>query len=185
MDIRSPEKKIINLKHPDVKIHEAELAEPRPFRHEIFIEWEALEYEHIPKEKSWFIAGGIIASLLMIFALFTANYFFALFVLLASFVVYMYSIRPPKQISAAVGREGVRVGRRIYDFEDLRSFWIFYEAGGIKELSLESKKSVMPYIRVPLGEVEPVKVREALIQFVPEVQHEESLAEIIARILGF
>lgn len=151
----------------------------------VLLEWEALEYDHLPKDKRWFLIGGVIAAAIILYGLFTANYFLSLLTIIAGFLVFVYAVRPPKMIYSAVTSRGVQIGRRIFLYEDLNSFWIFYEAAGMKELSLESKKAVVPFIRVPLGEIDPVEIRELLIRFVPERQHEESFAETIGHLVGF
>lgn len=151
----------------------------------VIFEWEALEYDHLPKDKRWFVIGGAIAAVIILYGLFTANYFLSLLTIIAGFLVFVYAVRLPKMIYSAITSRGVQIGRRIFLYEDLNSFWIFYEAGGLKELSLESKKAVVPFIHIPLGEADPVQIRELLIRFVPERQHEESFTETIARLVGF
>lgn len=151
----------------------------------VIFEWEALEYDHLPKDKRWFLIGGTIAAGIILFGLFTANYFLSLLTVIAGFLIFVYAVRPPKMIYSAITSRGVQIGRRVFLYEDLSSFWIFYEAGGLKELSLESKKAVVPFIHIPLGKADPVEIRELLIKFVPERQHEESFTETVARLVGF
>ncbi len=187
MEIRPPERKVFDIKHPGVERIEAGVIREAPLRYrdaELYL-WEAWEYEHVPKTRGWFIAGGVLALGLLAFALATGSLLFGIFVILASFVVSLYALRPPRMVRAKITEDGVQIGRRIFDFDDLKSFWIFYNVSGIKELSLESKKSLMPHIKMPLGGADPVKVRQALLPYIPEVRQEESFADILARILGF
>jgi hypothetical protein len=174
------EKNVIDLKHP-----EEQVPKERPYDSHVLLEWEADEYEFRPKGNKWFRNVGIAALVLFIFALVTQNWFFAILVAVATFVVFLYAVRPPKRVYCAITVEGIRIGRRVFDFHDLRSFWIFYSPYGAKEASIESKKTVMPYIRMPLGEIDPVAVRDQLLRFIKEEQHEESLADIIAHYFGF
>lgn len=175
------ERNVIDLKKSGEKAFEQE----PPNDPHVLLEWEADEYEFRPKGNTWFRNAGIVAVILFVFALITQNWFFAILVAVATFVVFLYAVRPPKSVYCAITVEGVRIGRRIFDFHDLRTFWIFYSPYGAKEVSIESKKTVMPYIRMPLGDTDPVKVRETLLRFIKEEQHEESLADILARFLGF
>lgn len=185
----SPDRKVIDLKHPEAERKEKREAETEreiaSYLPEVLLEWQALEYEHAPKERHWFIWGAIAAALLLLVAVFTKNYFFAIFVAVAAFVVYLYATRPPREIYCAITSRGVQIGRRLFEFENLKSFWIFYEVDGIKHLSLESKKALVPFLRVPLGEADPVELRTTLIRFVDEAEHDESLADIVARRIGF
>lgn len=187
MEIKPPERKIIDVKHPETERMEARLKQELPPvpDDEILAEWDAWEYEHAPKSRRWFVVGGLAAFALLLFSIVTGNLLFAVFVALASFVVYIYALRPPKLVRCLITPDGVQIGRRIFEFDQLKSFWIFYEVSGIKEISLESKKAVMPHIRIPLSGMNPVKIRQALVRYIPEIRQEESSADIIARILGF
>ena len=85
----------------------------------------------------------------------------------------------------SVTSHGIRVGSRLYPFEDLRSFWIFYDPPLFKEISLRSKKTFMPVIRAPLGELDPIRLRHILLRFLREEEEETSVVDIIAKRLGF
>ncbi len=124
------------------------------------------------------VAGGLVA-----FAL--ANFLFAFFLLLAGGVVASYQFRPPRSVEIAITSRGIRVGRRIYEFESLESFWIFYDPPLMKELSVLSKKTFMPPLRLPLGDLDPVLVRETLLRFLRERQQDRSMIDIVSRGLGF
>lgn len=179
MDMRPFERRIIDLRHP------VEEAARTMHERNTFLEWDAHEYHHYPKSQRWFAGMGVVTAVFALFGFLTGNIFFALFVLVAAFVIYLFAIREPRIVSNALTAQGVRAGNRLFDYEDLESFWIFYEIGGIKELSIETKRGLISHVRMPLGEAEPVAVREILIQFVPEKRHEESLANILSRLVGF
>lgn len=125
------------------------------------------------------IIGG--AFVIALVAFFMGNYLLAIFIALAAFVLYAGAGRKPSAVQCAITPRGVKIENRVYEFSDLKSFWIFYDPEDIKELSLESKKTMMPYIRAPLGDTDPVKLRETLLKFIPEKKHEESLTDIIGR----
>ena len=54
-----------------------------------------------------------------------------------------------------------------------------------KELSIESKKMFMPYLRAPLGDNRPDEIREALSKFLPEEKQQESFITIISHLVRF
>lgn len=151
----------------------------------VIFQWEAMEFEKIPKTKEWFWAGAIVGAALIIVALIQKNFLFAIVVVLAGFLVYIYSQKEPRKISFSISNRGVIIGKRLYEYDSLKSFWIFYEPPRIRELSIESKKHFMPRIALPLDEADPIKLREALIQFLPEIKHEEDLSDMIAKRVGF
>src|SRR5438105_2678498 len=160
MPTKSPHPKVVDLKHPETarierRREDIEAAVARALPAQL-IEWETVEYDHTPKDQRWFVIGGIVAAIFFFYAIFTANYFFALFVLLATFVVFLYARRAPQPLICSVTSHGIYLGRSLYEFDHLHSFWIFYHADGIKHLSLHSKRAMIPFVRVPLGQVDPV-----------------------------
>ena len=149
------------------------------------IEWSAPEFEHYQKDKSWFLVTGGIAGLLVLWALLTKNLIFVLLVALAYFTIVTYAVKKPKKIQLAITPKGIKIEKTLYEYDNLKSFWIFYDPPEIRELSLRSKKTVMPYIKIPLGEQNPVEVRQILIKYLNEKKHKESLIDNLARQIKF
>ncbi len=149
------------------------------------LKWTAPEFEYYTKSTSWFVITGGIAGLLLLWALFTKNFIFALLIGLGYFTIIIYGLKRPKNIRLAITPKGVKINQTLYEFENIKSFWIFYNPPEIKELSLRSKKTIMPYIKIPLGEQNPVEVRQALIKYLPERKHKDSLIENMARQFRF
>ena len=149
------------------------------------LEWSALEFIKYQKDFRWFIIGGLIALGFLIFALITKNFIFALLIILAAFSLYVWGQKEPRKIKFAITAKGVMIENTCRNFDDLKSFWIFYDPPEIKYLSLESKKLFMPYIKIPLGNEDPNRIREILLKFLPEVKQEESLIDALARQIKF
>jgi len=72
----------------------------------------------------------------------------------------------------------------MYYYKELKSFWIDYNPNGSKELSLETRKWYLPYIKISIEEENPVGLRSFMIDFVPEKMHEPSLIDFISRKIG-
>jgi len=149
------------------------------------VKWTALEFEHYQKSKSWFLVLGLIAIGLFVWALWTRNVLFALLIGLSYFSLSVYALKKPRNVSLTISPRGIRVNKTLYDFDSIRSFWIFYEPPHTRELSLRSRKTFVPYIKIPLGEQNPVEVRDFLIKYLPEKKHVESLIDNLAKSLRF
>ena len=108
----------------------------------------------------------------------------AAFLLLASLVLVLYSNKKPEITEIVISQNGVAVGNKIYYYKDLKSFWIHYNPGEAKELSLELRKWYFPYLRILIENENPLTLRSFLIKFLPEKEHENSLVDIISRKLG-
>jgi len=149
------------------------------------IKWSAPEFEYYNKEKSWFVITGIFAIILFLWALFTKNILFVLLIGLGYFSIVAFGLKKPRDIKLAITPKGVQIEKTVYPFDNLKSFWIFYDPDGPKEISLRSKKTVMPYIKIPLGSQNPAEIRKILIKYLPERKHAESLIDNLSRSLKF
>jgi len=162
-------------------------AQPRPAETNETKEfsWEALEYERNPKEKSWFLIPAIIAIGLGLFGVFTDNYLFTILVILCFFTFYVYANKPPRMIKFKIDVKGIEIDNRQHDYSSLRSFWIFYDPPVEKIISLRSKKTFFPYLRLNLADENPAEIRKFLLKFLPERKHRESIIDIWMRRIGF
>lgn len=127
---------------------------------------------------------GAGALALVLLGILIHSYFFVAFVGLAFAVVIMYGHRAPREINFSVTREGVIAGRTLHCFADIKSFCIF-DTITPYEVSLEVDRITAPYLRLPLGDIHPNKIRAVLSDYIPEEQHKEFLSDHFARALGF
>ena len=148
-------------------------------------EWQAPEFPKKQKAKSWFIIPAIITIVLGIFALVTESFLFLITIILAFLVFYIYANKEPKIIKFKINEKGLEIDERVYDFDSLRSFWIFYDPPEQKEISFRSQKTLLPYIRIPLADENPSEIRKFLLRFLLEKRHKESLIDIWMRRVGF
>lgn len=148
-------------------------------------EWEAQEFTKKEKSKSWFIIPAIITIALGIFSLLTDNILFLIFVILGFIMLYVYANKEPRIIKFKINEKGVEIDGKLHDFDSLKSFWLFYDPPEQKELSLRSKKTFIPYIRIPIENESPVDLRKFLLRFLSEKHHKESLIDIWMKRVGF
>lgn len=108
----------------------------------------------------------------------------AIFFILSSLVLILYSNKMPEISKVTINQTGIAVGNNLYYYRDLKSFWIHYDPGNIKELSLESKKWYVPYVKISIENSSPIHIRSLLINFIPEREHEHSLVDIVSKKIG-
>lgn len=153
---------------------------------DIILTWRTPEFIKYSKDNSWYWAVGIIfASLVFVFLVLESFTGAILFGLIATMVI-VYGAKDPKMINASITEDGVLLGGLFHDYEeDLRSFWINYQPGEVKELILRTNAAFHPHLHISIEDEDPNEIRKALIDFIPEVKIEESLMDIIARKLRF
>lgn len=148
------------------------------------ISWEAPSFYYNPQKR--YLSMLIVALLTGAIALliFERDALTSIFLILSSLVLILYGNQKPMASKIKIDQSGILVDDRMYYYKDLKSFWIDYNPGGPRELSIESVKWYMPYIKVLLNEQNPIEVRSLVINFLPEQEHENSLADHIGRKLG-
>jgi len=148
-------------------------------------EWKALEFPKKEKSKSWFVIPGLITIIIGLFALLTENILFLIVIILSFVIFYSYANKEPKIIEFKINEKGIEIDKKPYDYEELRSFWVFYDPPEQKEISFRSRKTLLPYIRIPLDNEGPNDIRKYLLKFLPEKRHKESIIDIWMRRVGF
>lgn len=151
----------------------------------IEISWQAPEYIYHPKSPDWYWAVGIVSLALILIAIFTGNLFFAIFAIVAGFTIALWGARKPKIIVVSLDGNGITIEGRLYPYQELVSFWIHYNPPLVKEISVAAKSAFLPYLRIPIGNENPAKIRAFLTRFLPERLQEESLIDIVARMVKF
>ena len=153
--------------------------------------WEAPEYFHYDRTNDWYWWTGLVAILLIAFALWQGSFLFAILILVGWFTVVLYAIRPPQIVICKLTEKGVLVksphsdGIKMYPWAELKSYWIFYRPPIHAELSIISKKTLMTHIKLPLGEVSPDKVKNIVKQYLAEEEQKESLIDNLSQLAKF
>lgn len=152
----------------------------------ISVAWETLEYEPRPKSADWFWGLGIGALAIAIGSLFWGNILLAVIAVVGAVCVGLLSLREPELIEVGIDRRGVRVEGTLYPFNTLDSFWVETREELQPKITLKSKKFFMPHISVPIPEeIDPHDVRDIMLAFLQEEEHNESLLTLVAERLGF
>jgi hypothetical protein len=182
--------KIIDLRQREEKPPENEEVSPAADQNSGFkpmiISWRGLLYYHNPNMKAVWIASSFFVVLAIILQIFQKNSITTVLMALIGLMILFQAKRKHNNTGEiAISPLGVKIGDLNYTFSEIKSFWVDYQPDyGMEELSIQLKKWYMPYIRIPIEDQSPVRIRDFLIQFIPEVHHETTLGEAIARRLG-
>jgi hypothetical protein len=150
----------------------------------VVLHWRAPEHEIMEKSRKWYLYVLLLLVAIVAFAVYTNSPVMAITFIMIGVVGYIFIGKEPRIIDFAITDEGVIAGREIYEFENMNSFWIFYEPDGVKVISLHMKNKIIPYIHIPVHEEDPVEIREALLEYIPEVKQDPSPVDTFERFLG-
>jgi len=181
----SSHQKNLSLRHSAPQIQGARSPHELSKIEEPTFPWEAPEYEHFEKHPRWYWVMGVILTAIVVYAIVTNSILMAITFILIGMLGYYFAEREPRIIAMEITPDGVRVDNYFYEYDNLRSFWIFYEVEeGIKLLSLLSQKTFLPHIHIPIGNANPIRIRETLLHYLPEIKQELTIIDRLERIIG-
>ncbi len=145
--------------------------------------WQGPEYEVLPKSKRWYFISVAFIIGMVLFSVWTNSHIVAILFLVIGAVGFLYIIMPPRVLDYAITEDGFVVGDQLYYYDEIESFWIFYEPPHTRIISLNVEGHLFPYVHVPLHELDPVDVREALLEYMPEKRQERTFVDTMERLL--
>jgi len=182
---RAPQKKVQVPPEPrkDFPVEQTFVKEERQTENPQ-IRWEAPSFYYNPQKR--YLSVMIVALLAGATAIlvFGNESLVSVFLILSSLVLILYGNQKPVTSKIIVNQAGILVDDKMYNYKDLKSFWINYSPGGNKELSIESANWYIPYVKILLNNQNPIELRSLIINFLPEREHENSLVDHIGRKLG-
>lgn len=183
------EKEIDEFFKEDENIPEEELLESphdmmiEEHSEDVILHWQGPEYEVYQKDKRWYLIATLILAAIVTYAVITNSPIMAITFILVGIVGYIHLQRDPRVLDFKITYDGVIAGNELYEYDNIESFWIFYEPPHTKILSLHSKGKLIPYIHIPIHQEDPVEIREELMKFIPEIKQEPSIIDTLERLL--
>lgn len=150
------------------------------------ISWQIPEYEKHERSKLWYILFGIIGIAMLIYAILSANFLFAIILIIGGFILILNDARNPQLINVTVSSEGIFIGKKFYDYDVLRDFSIIYKpTSNIKQLYFEFKSRSKHRLSLPLADINPLFLRENLLQYLTEdlSRTDQSTSEALSKFL--
>ncbi|MEK7620307.1 MAG: hypothetical protein AAB413_03670 [Patescibacteria group bacterium] len=148
------------------------------------LEWEVDEYPAHQRSKVWYILAAVVGVALIIYAVATANFLFAVIILMVGVITLLSTFVPPDRVPVVITNTGVVVSDLYYDFQSIRDFSIAYDPPDVKNLYFEFHSPWQPLLTVPLEEIDPNQVRELLLPYCLEnlQRIEENLTDVLRRL---
>lgn len=148
------------------------------------ISWETLEYEFKEKSSDWLWIFGILCFVIATVSVIFGNFLFAVLIIVGAFAMLLYAYRRPQLVTFELNEVGVVIGKMLYPYASLESFWVEQNEKPPK-LLVKSKKTLMPLFSIPLGNTKPELVRSHLEKFMQESELREPAVQKILEHFGF
>ena len=148
------------------------------------LRWSFNEFKPLERSKRWWVISGIVALVLVTYAVMTGNFLFALIILMVSVLIVNQSRTKPKRLDCQITTTGVAVGKKYWRWSEIENFWIAYHPPEVTNLYLLPKGLLEPRLTVPLERTNPLKVRELLVKYLSEdlSREDEPTSEALSRL---
>lgn len=156
-------------------------------KEDVLMSWESREFIQYDRNPAWILVVYILASLTLVYAIWTMNFLFAVLVVLFTIIIVIYTQRKPNILKVAVMKKGFKINNTLYTYEDdLENFWILYNPPDLKVLNFKRRQALLPALVIQLEDQNPLKIREMLLKFLPEdLTQDESTIDKMSRKIGF
>lgn len=150
---------------------------------EVVYEWWIKEYDKQEHSKRWYTIATIMVIGLLVYAVISQNYLFALTVVLFGIIIYLHDMQAPLDVYFALTNTGIILGKKFYRYNELSGFWIIYNPPEVKNLYFGLDNVVKHRLQVPLLDYDPRPVRDHLKRYLSEEldQEEEPFSDKMAR----
>lgn len=139
------------------------------------------EFEYHHKNLLWYLLLVFLSLLFILIGMLTQNYTFIGLIVICAAIVLMKSRKKPEIVPFAIHDTGFYFKNKHWDFKEIKSFSIFtFEDKNYFVFVPESRMKIS--IKIPIED--PEILREKLNNLVTEVEYQESLTEIIIRLIG-
>lgn len=151
----------------------------------MLLEWTVPEFVVHERGLWWYLWAAVIAVAFLTYAVFTANFLFALIIFMAVLIIFLTRSRTPDTVTVRCDGRGLTVGHAQHSYSDLRSFWIVYEPPEVQTLHMLFRSSLRPRLVIQLGDQDPSLIRNFLKRYIEEnLEHEtEPLSDTLGRVL--
>lgn len=153
---------------------------------ETLITWSAKLYEPKHKSVDWFWILGTITFIAIALLFYFQNYVFAAVIFIASITIGIYANEHLDEETISITKKGIQIDSDFYNFEEIKSFWVFTEdMEHNKRLLLTLKRNFFVHVNLPLGDTEPDELKLVLRKYILERKQAPSLADSLMEWLSF
>ena len=154
------------------------------------LRWEAPEFDHHPKNVSWYWISILIAILLLALAVWQKNFFFGVFIVIAEVLVLAWASVEPPMIKFELTEKGLRVGpKRFYRMRELEAFSADVEGLFNEEwpdIVLHLRSHFRPAVRIKAPRHWLHEIRQEFRDHnVKELHFEPTFLEIVEKFMRF
>jgi hypothetical protein len=132
------------------------------------MKWTFPEYVKHERKRGWYLWIIGISIFLIIYGILKENWILALIVVMFGIIFLINHRNHPEELALELGHDGIKIGSRVYKYEEINKFWIMYNPPHVKTLYFDMKSPVKPRIPIPLEDENPIEVKAFLREYLEE-----------------
>ena len=151
---------------------------------DLIMMWTMDEFHRHERGTGWYVIFLVLGVGLIIWALLTSNYIFAILLVLIGTYMILEHFRDPGDVPVMILTTGIVVGNHYHPWDEIKDFSIVYEPPAIRKMYLD----FVPVKHLPVGldfpeDMNPNELRETILEFADEDldRKEESVIDFIRR----
>lgn len=150
------------------------------------ISWQAPEFQEYKKHPFWFIGLALLIAAVVLYAILIESWSMAVTFILLGILGIVFGSQKPKTVDIHINGVGIQINNVLYNYREIKKFWIIYIPGELKILYLETSSIINRIVKIQLEDQNPQPIREYLKTYIHEdLDQQESLVDVIARKLKF
>lgn len=149
----------------------------------ILLSWETWDLPPVERSTRWYVIAAVLGIGMIIYSLLTANFLFALIIVMFAVILLMRDLRKPSRVMIAITTDGIAYHHDFYPYKDIRDFAVIYEPP-ISNVYISFNNRLTPPLSISLEDTDPNEVRAQLLPFVFENldRDNESLTDTLSRV---
>ena len=150
----------------------------------VVMNWESWEFPPVQRSTRWYVIAGAVGFGMLVYAILTANFVFALIVLMFAAIMLLKDLKKPARVPVAITSSGVVFNNEFYPYDDIKDFSIVYQPPDVKTLYVGFRNRISPLLAISLEDTNPNDVRTALLPFAFENldREGERLTDVLTRV---
>lgn len=152
----------------------------------ILYTWNVSEFEFKKKSNGWYWLVGLVVLILVALAVFLENYLLGFLLILGVVLMMSQANKQPIDIKIEISEEGIRIDSTMHKYEDINAFWLKEKKDDEVLLILHTSEAMTPIesFHVP-PEIDPLELRELLLNYIQEEEIRESYTKRFMNIIGY
>jgi len=144
--------------------------------------WDVQENKRKDRGMLWFVVAGVAVIFLMIYSFRQDNLLLVFMILLIAAIYIIEHIKGDLHLTVKITDQGIWRGPFFYPYREFRDFYILYDPP-LKNVYLDFGSITKPQLVLPLGDQNPVRVRETLALYLKEDLDKEypGISEVLER----